>query len=85
MLVKDIPQFGIYNAEEYKLANVVALDGNRITYRLPDSRDGVYNIVLHGLLKMQLDEHKSVLVEVTSDFDLECQGIRLIDSTMQLE
>lgn len=34
---------------------------------------------------MQIDEHRTVLVEVTSDFDLECQGIHLIDATMQLE
>ncbi len=82
MLVKDIPQFGIYNKDEYKLAEVTSLYDNHLEYRLPPSRDGMYNIVLHGLLKMQLDERRSVLVEFSSDFDLDCQGIHLKDASM---
>jgi hypothetical protein len=85
MLVKDIPQFGIYSNEEYLLATVLSLDDGHVSYQLPPSQDGVYNIVLHGLLRMQLEEHRTVLVEVASDFDLECQGIHLANTSMLLE
>jgi hypothetical protein len=53
MLVKDLPQFGIYNEDEYKLSKIVSIDENMcITYFLPDSENGVYNLVLHGLLDL---------------------------------
>lgn len=56
MLVKDVPQFGIYSENEYKLAKIVGIDENiRITYRLPSSSDGVYNMVMHGLLGMKVN------------------------------
>lgn len=47
-------------------------------YELPrGSPDGVYNIVLHGLLELKIDEQKTVLVEVETDFDAECLGLHM--------
>jgi hypothetical protein len=66
----DIPQFGIYNEKEYKLAELISIDLEaRCTYQLPDSVDGRYNLVLHGLLNLKVGEKVNCRVRFSTDFD----------------
>lgn len=58
---------------------------NRITYKLPhkahkpldDPESGVYNLVLHGLLDLQMNEQCIATVEISTDFDAECLGLHI--------
>ena len=80
MLLKNVPQFGVYDEREYKLAAIVANDRNQmITYQLPDTNDGRYNIVLHGLLDLKVDEKKTCRVRITTDFDAICLGLHVAE------
>ena len=66
----DIPQFGVYNEKEYRLAELISIDSEaRCTYQLPLSCDGRYNLVLHGLLNLKVGEKASCRVRFTTDFD----------------
>jgi hypothetical protein len=55
-----------------------------ITYRLPDTHDGKYNLVLHGLLGLKVDEKKTCRVRFNTDFDAPCIGL-YADEHMELE
>lgn len=59
-----IPLFGIYNQNDYKMGTVDTKVGTSITYRLPNSQDGRYNIVLHKLLGLRVDEKKNCKVRI---------------------
>ena len=49
-----------------------------MVYKLPFSEDGVYNIVLHGLLELKVGEERFVdSVETRTDFDAECLGLHI--------
>lgn len=78
MLVQDVPQFGVYHENEYKLAKIIGIDKNfRFTYKLPRSQDGVYNMVMHGLLGMKINQRCIVNIEVVTGFDAQCLGLHV--------
>lgn len=81
-----MPQFGIYDQNEYKLSTIVENINNQlVTYELPLSHDGRYNILLHGLLNLNIDEKRTVKVRFTTDFDAICMGLDISASEMELE
>lgn len=86
MLIKGIPQFGIYNEDHYKLSDIkhISPDSKQIVYQLPHSDDGVYNIVLHGLLALEINEKRYFKIETATLFDAECLGLH-IQPMMEIE
>lgn len=79
MLIQGIPQFGIYNENHYKLSDIkyISPDSQQIVYLLPHTDDGVYNIVLHGLLGLEINEKRFVKIESSTIFDSECLGLHI--------
>ena len=79
-----IPLFGIYNQQDYKMGTVVSKIGNKITYTLPSTHDGRYNLVLHKLLGLKMDEKKYCKVRFITQFDANCIGL-YCEEHMELE
>ena len=75
----SVPQFGVYTHEYYNMSTVISKQGTKITYQLPETQDCRYNIVLHFLLRLGMDQKANVHVKLKTDDaidDLECIGIR---------
>ena len=69
-LIADIPQFGVYDTKEYRFAELLSIDKEaRCVYQLPDTPDGRYNLVLHGLLNLKMNERVTCRVKFSTDFD----------------
>ena len=79
-----IPLFGVYDQQDYKMGRVIFKQGNEITYTLPDTKDGKYNLVLHKLLGLKVNETKYCKVRFITKFDAPCLGL-YCEEHMELE